>query len=326
MKLNSIQSLRWLAATLVIVCHAYDPARIGAFGVDIFFVISGFIITRAMPHKSAGRFLRDRLLRIYPIYWICALPTALVAAFIGALTIPRTLTSITLWPVFDGFLQPYLVLGWTLSFEMLFYLAATLVLVNRRLGWALAVAYPLAMLLAFRTGAPLFRFIGNPLVVEFLLGVAIANLPARRERPWWGAAAALAAVAILSITDASRLYLPLHAFELTAPDRAIAWGVPAALIVWAALQFESRTKSWRLLPYLGDASYSIYLAHGTALFLYYILPWPLEVVGAVALGAAVYRYIEAPLSRALRGRPGRRDEKLSAVAVPGDPPAPVPRA
>ena len=310
MKLQSLQVLRFFAATLVVICHATDNAfALGAIGVDVFFVVSGFIITRVATTKTPAEFIRDRLFRIYPIYWICAIPSALLAIHFGATSASRTLTSITLWPVFGGaFLQPYLVLGWTLSFEMLFYACTALVLLERRALWLIALGYPLSMFGAFLTGAPILRFVGNPLILEFLMGVAIARMGRTDSHPMVGAAAIIAAALVVIVAfDADRLYLPLHAFELTAPERPLAWGIPAAMLVWGALQLDSYTRAWRVLPRLGDASYSIYLSHGLALILFAFLPWQLQVVAAVAFGALVYRSVEAPLLRRLHqvGRPAR---------------------
>lgn len=296
-RLQSVQALRFFAATLVIIAHAYAPAKVGAVGVDIFFVISGFIISRVARNKTPREFIVARLTRIYPIYWICAVPTALLAWRIGALTIPRTLTSITLWPVFGSdLLQPYLVAGWTLSFEMLFYACTALVLVNRRALWFFAIAYPAAMLGAFLTGAPVLRFLGNPLIVEFLMGVAIGR-SATRQSGRAGIAAILFAVMLIAMSNATPLSHPHNIFELRTPERILEWGAPAAMLVWGFLQFN---RDWPLLPYLGDASYSIYLAHGTAGILFAFLPWPLKVVAAVAFGVGVFHYVERPLLRLVR--------------------------
>ena len=297
-RVQSIQVLRFVAAALVIICHAWQPARIGAVGVDIFFVISGFIISRVMVGKTPLEFIRSRLTRIYPIYWICAVPTAIIATYTGIATTSRTLTSITLWPVFGPeYLQPYLVAGWTLSFEMLFYSSAAIVLIDRRALWAFAIAYPAATLGAVVTGAPALRFIGNPMVLEFLMGVAIGRSPTERV-PRAGMAAIACAILLLAVSDASRLYLPRYVFELSATDRVWAWGVPAAMLVWGMLQLEGI--DWRFFPYLGDASYSIYLAHGTAGFLFAIFPWPLRVVAALLFGVGVFHYVEKPLLKYIR--------------------------
>ena len=298
-KINSVQALRFFAATLVIVCHAFDPAKFGAVGVDIFFVISGFIIGRAMVGKSASAFFKARLIRIYPIYWICAIPTAILASQIGATNLSRTLTSITLWPVFGkDFLQPYLVIGWTLSFEMLFYACVALTLLKRRLAVVFLLGWPLALAAAFLTDVALLRFIGSPLILEFLSGVLISRLETSRPRPVAGVTLIGLGILIIALSDTQKLYLPLNTFELVAPERALIWGAVATLIFLGFLQLEKI--NWGILPYLGDASYSIYLAHGSALLLAAALPWQLQVIFAVVFGVGVYRYIEQPVLDFLR--------------------------
>ena len=73
MKLRSLQVLRAVAAVAVVSVHAQLGER-GTAGVDLFFVISGFIIGRVMIGRSAWEFARDRIWRIYPIYWVALLP------------------------------------------------------------------------------------------------------------------------------------------------------------------------------------------------------------------------------------------------------------
>ena len=178
-RLQSIQILRLIAACLVIIVHASGTWSPGFVGVDIFFVISGFIITRMMPGRTAGQFLRSRVTRIYPFYWLMLLPKTIEKIAGGEWDLSRALTSITLWPAFGAIQFPYLILGWTLCFEMLFYVGATLILLDRRALFLLPALYLLAMIGAFATGHPALRFLGNPLVIEFALGVMVALIPFR---------------------------------------------------------------------------------------------------------------------------------------------------
>jgi peptidoglycan/LPS O-acetylase OafA/YrhL len=151
-------------------------ARLGAAGVDLFFVISGFIMaTIAKP--SAGRFLFDRFWRIFPL-WLVAVTPWLIALRPGPSIIAA---SLTLWPVYHQFTMPALDVGWTLSFELLFYVAMAL-------GMRTRAAVPLtlfgvALAAGALTHAPIFDYVGNPMIFEFLFGVGIAKLP-RREH--WG--------------------------------------------------------------------------------------------------------------------------------------------
>ena len=105
-RLVSIQCLRFAAAGLVVLVHTASGYFVyGSIGVDIFFVISGFIITNVMRQRAPGPFLLDRLTRIYPLYWLFLIPLVVVG-WDGDLL--RLLGSVTLWPVFGAFRRSYL--------------------------------------------------------------------------------------------------------------------------------------------------------------------------------------------------------------------------
>ena len=74
MRLRSIQVLRGIAAMAVVAHHAFDGPRLGAAGVDLFFVISGFIMATCTGARSPGQFLADRAWRIYPLWLIAVAP------------------------------------------------------------------------------------------------------------------------------------------------------------------------------------------------------------------------------------------------------------
>lgn len=301
-KLQSVQILRFIAASMVVMLHAtvhrdHSWFAVGSGGVDIFFVISGFIIARMLPFKSARQFVRDRLTRIYPIYWLLTLPAAMLAA---STSLPETLTSVTLWPAFGELHFPYLVAGWTLCFEMLFYAGATVFLLNRRAGLGLLALYPLAVAGALMLDWPVLRFFGNPIVAEFIFGLLIARTNTR-DRPL-GALSLVVGIALLVIT-ASGFGMPAYVFDVWQPVRSIIWGVPAAMVVWGALQFEDALKGHvvRALSYGGDASYSIYLTHGLTIWtLRALFPWPVAVFYAMGIGLLCYQFIERPLLRLSR--------------------------
>src|SRR5689334_15104148 len=180
-KLRSIQVLRAVAACAVVALHAYPEAHAppgnagyGAAGVDLFFVISGFIMAHVAQERSPGQFLRDRLWRIYPLWWIAVLPWLFM--------VPRgptfIVSSLSLWPIYaGGYYVPVLKVGWTLSFELMFYAGMTVAIATRA-AIPLAV-YGLCLLGALTTANPLLHFIGNPMALEFLMGVVIARLPRR---------------------------------------------------------------------------------------------------------------------------------------------------
>lgn len=305
-KLRSIQVLRAVAACAVVVLHAYPEAHApignagyGAAGVDLFFVISGFIMASVAQGQTAGQFLRDRLWRIYPLWWVAVLPWLFM--------VPRgptfILSSLSLWPIYaGGYYVPVLKVGWTLSFELLFYLGMTLAIATR--AAAPLALYALFLLGALTTANPLLHFIGNPLALEFLMGVLVARLPRHR------------ALGLL-------IPLGLSLFALTSPgigdveaslgpqwalSRVLQWGVPAALVVWGVLSLERLFKHRRFdLPVaIGDASYSIYLFHPLAA-LGLAFTWPIRLGIALATGWAMHILVERKLLAARKGWPDLRD-------------------
>lgn len=277
--------------------------------MDLFFVISGFIMA-TIPKPSAGRFLFDRFWRIFPLWWIAVLPFLLMASNLGWRTL---LSSVTLWPIYAHFTPQALTVGWTLSFELLFYAAVALASRSRP-AIPLAI-FGAALVAGITTGWPLFRFIGNPIIIEFLMGVAIARLP-RDERLGMLLVPGIAAlcVAPLAMYGADVAVEPNVSWL-----RVLFWGVPAALIFCAAINLE-RIFANRLfdVPVLiGNASYSIYLFHLLVLRILPSEPW-LAFVSAIVFGIAIYRFVERPIIK-LKPKlkpPARTDTGAAPEATP----------
>jgi peptidoglycan/LPS O-acetylase OafA/YrhL len=282
-KVVSIQYLRGCAASLVVFHHALDqfpsfhallPINVGASGVDIFFVISGFVMTYTNRGKEtgAGEFLRRRIVRIVPLYWIITTITAVLlilapAAFRHSkFTWDHFLMSLLFVPHenpgLPGSLSPMMKLGWTLNFEMLFYALFALFIGLSDIRRTIVISMSLVLLILVATvispGPAPLRFWGNAVVLEFVLGCTVALLYnanfARTIRPsLWLVLAAGAAISLV--------YFSLADSTL---NRLLAAGVPATVLVAACLGLEAQSaKPWnsKFLLLLGDASYSIYLAH-----------------------------------------------------------------
>jgi glycosyltransferase involved in cell wall biosynthesis/peptidoglycan/LPS O-acetylase OafA/YrhL len=236
--------------------------RGAAAGVDVFFVISGFVMMLSasrlpgVPH--AGRvFLWARLRRIVPLYWLCSLFKIAALVWSGGaarLDLVYCLGSLLFLPVHDttGLFKPVLPVGWTLSFEMLFYGVFAAVLASGR-SPALYVPPVLLILTLLPLGA-----LCNPILLEFTYGIALAVL---WQRGWL--AAAKAGPPLLMAGGAGIVLLP----ALLPGLRFLAWGVPAACMVAGMLCLERvwRAILPRFLVSLGDASYAIYLTHGFVL-------------------------------------------------------------
>ena len=341
---RNVQGLRFVAAFWVAIYHlnllfglgVEQPwvqalVRSGYAGVDIFFVISGYImaLTTAGARSgisNAGHFLSQRLARIYCGWWPFFL-LYLVLAIAGGGPDPqvRVLQSLFLWPT----LLPHhlLPIAWTLSFELFFYTCTAAVLLwSRRRAWLVMLAWAAVVLVLNAIWIAQGRyhpdrvaditiglwFFFYPLTLEFIAGFLLHELMARQPSlRWvpWLATAALFAIAIA-------LYQQLGVFHPSglaglyhAPERALLWGGFSVCLVAAAVRLEGAGKrplAWARR--LGDASYSIYLGHILLIQLFLrahaslgLSTWPKPLLALLVLAAIVvllqlyYLAIERPL-------------------------------
>lgn len=273
-----IQVLRFLAAAAVVAFHARGVApnyitipdadflyalHHGGHGVDLFFVISGFIIFYATyrTNPTPGKFLQRRLERIVPLYFFVTFAVvALAFAFpiwFGAtdwFTPRHILKSLGFISFTDGEM-PVVYVGWSLEYEMYFYLCVALLMVLKQDAWRAIVVVFSALTIAGRIPGVdqtlgHFRFLTDPLIMEFVFGVLVGSAFLKRRVGVVELGAAACAVATLLMVDPA--------------NRAIVFGLPSAAFVGAGAYFSLlRTKPSfveKALERLGDASYSIYLA------------------------------------------------------------------
>lgn len=319
----SVQYLRAIAALSVVVFHTLESSTlkfsIGAAGVDVFFVISGFIMASLMLGAEAApaKFLWRRVVRIVPLYWIATLG-ALAIAWIKPnfflhfdSSLENVLFSLAFVPHVSATngVTPVLWQGWTLEYEMFFYALCTIALAlpmrNHRLKLLGGVLAALVFLgLAAPSDNPIMAVYTNPLLLEFAAGAALGAAWCGRKLPGprVGAALLLAGVGCYALQQAGFLAL--------SGARAFDWGVPAAMIVAGALGLElhGRVPHSHIGRLLGDASYSIYLTHGFFVggFLWYFSDAPLWVrvpvciAGSIAVALVSYRWVERPITNALK--------------------------
>lgn len=341
-ELVSIQYLRGAAAMGVVVWHAQGQMQIPETkilqaGIEIFFVISGYIMWLILTARPVTPmvFLRKRVARIIPLYW--ALTTFMAAMLLLA---PQFLQSSRFdlghviasylflpWPNPSGVgLYPLLIPGWTLNYETPFYLLLTLSLflpAKARAPFAIAVLTTLgACSLLPLTG--IARFYASPYMIEFVFGILLAiwlpKLPAeaRRWGPWlFAAGAALLVAGGLAIDE-------------QASWRLVIFGLPAAMIVAGLSMWESYRPLPRVpgLKAVGDASYPLYMIHALVLSvmaqawrafgLTDLSPW-LYVVLALAVTSVIGYVAHLTLERWLLETFGVRERragrpKLAAVA------------
>lgn len=266
-ELESIQALRAIAATSVILVHIPFIGK-GAFGVDIFFVISGFIICYISSLNSES-FLLKRVFRIVPLYWLGTFGVFLLALVVPALlnattaNLPNLAKSLFLVPYRreDGAVFPVLFLGWTLEYEMLFYLVFGLALAFFK-RWASLAASLLLIVVAvagrlFQPSSTIPRFYSNPIILEFVLGMAVFAIWKRYRSSF----TRLPVAAALAVSVCCYTYLYLVESYVGRNSRLFLQGLPSVVIVLCLLALESRIRFPKWLLVVGDASYSLYLFH-----------------------------------------------------------------
>lgn len=346
----SIQYLRAIAATMVVVYHvtlrilptgATQPYYLDVWGagVDVFFVVSGYIMwmtTIARPVTTL-RFFQARLLRIVPLYWatlaVFWLVLALFDGWAKAPAFQDVLRSATFVPYRQdgtGFIAPYLIAGWTLTYEMIFYMVFAVALfletkVARFTFVATVFVAMMTMRLRWDATDPIIFRVTSPLFIEFLAGMVIAEVATSGALARFVTRVGFGRLAVGAAAVGSVLLSAFHDLP-----RIIGLGIPATLTVLLAVSREdaiaARPISW--LKRLGDASYSLYLVHEIFLRLFEplakneALPLSLRFViclaGSIAFGLLTYTYVEKPLTAAVKSWQRRR-RKVVATTGPDVP-------
>ncbi|WP_271165518.1 acyltransferase family protein [Brevundimonas intermedia] len=328
---EGIQCLRLVAALMVVFVHSsfYASERLvpgfpvwarGTSGVDIFFVISGFVMFYTYPKirdksLAALEFFSRRIIRIVPAYWavtsikiivMLIIPGAALHAELGNWDfIAKSYFFIPSYNM-DGRIEPMLGVGWTLLFEMFFYLVFSIALLFRfnPLWFCSVVLVPLAVLSIYRQpGWPAASLYLSPLLLEFLIGMLIAKVADKVSIwPWLAIGGVVSGLFVLTIVPAAEGLLG-HFFVNALPA-----GVLVLSVVALERHIQGRVPSAVLL--LGAASYSLYLIHPIVapavpqvlakLGIY--LPWVSifgSVLAALIAAAMMYLVFEKPLTSKL---------------------------
>jgi len=310
MKIVAVQALRAFAAIGVVLHHAIPSLNALRSGVDLFFVISGFIMVHTCWAEfgetgATAMFLRRRIIRIVPLYWIATALALVIAIIDGTGVGPSWVTESLLFYPFSA-RMPVLDVGWTLNYEMFFYaLFGIALLLPARRTALLAVSAVLIAIsafgLAFSVGLPNIAF---PISIEFAFGMAVGYAYCRGVMLDKGYATALIVLgaAIIALTGIVNLDPNKDA------TRVVVWGIPAlAIFAGATLpRWHWEGLSSKLMIFLGDSSYSIYLSHALLLSVLRLLDYriwlPMLVALCVIAGITVHLYIEGPLENFLRQR------------------------
>ena len=332
--------LRGIAVLMVLIYHigVYEVksggdyilgphAKTGAAGVDLFFVISGFVMITISSRigrgdDRPGEFLLRRIFRIYPLYWFYTAIAFTVfrlspnlANREGGISTTSPLKSLLLFPDTGA---PLVGQGWTLIHEMYFYIGFGLILFGRkedRGKWLAAWAAVIVVVCYFwqpswNALSPSFRvcaeLIFNPLTLEFLGGCMLAFVTASGFKRM-GKTSFIFGLAMLATSG----FVPSSSC-----GREFIYGIPAMMIAYGAVAMEKSfgDSGPNFLKEIGDASYSIYLSHISCLSACLLVWKPLKIAGpidnvififlatVVCLGGGIfsYRFIEVPMQRMIR--------------------------
>jgi exopolysaccharide production protein ExoZ len=342
-KLLNVQALRAYGALAVAFYHtgfslAIGLRRpIGSFGVSIFFVISGFIMAMICD-SNPRQFLSRRIARIVPLYWLLTALVFLIGTvrpgLLGGTTVDgiSLLKSLFFVPYLThGTYFPILFLGWSLNYEMYFYLLiAGALVVNKRYAPLIASAAMITVLLALRAlnvgGAA--AFYAHPIILEFVLGIlcyyGFRGLSVERIRDNRGL--------IICTSTIAGLAMVATAVNLIGPINAVIVGCTSTILVLGAVLLDKAGASvrWPILILLGDASYVIYLIHpyceeGLNKIVARVLPtfstktWmgmPMALAVTVAASFFIYKYVDNPLHLFFRNILCKRGELPRGVDVP----------
>jgi exopolysaccharide production protein ExoZ len=338
----NVQVLRFAAAFLVLLGHAeYEmisrqsgiapSGPLGVIdwglGVDVFFVISGYIMYYIMRDSfgKAGvalEFLRRRLIRVVPLYWVFTTLMLLAITFAGdrinnnGIQIAHVIASYVFvpFPRADGQIFPILSVGWTLNYEMLFYMAFSVTLLfSRRIALLSLVGF-FCLLMIAAAAAPegwwLVKFWGNAIIGEFLLGIALAAIFVSGFRIGMVTSYGLILLGLVL----ALIFFQTGSFDIV--TRLITGGIPAVLIASGFILRRSdiAPKAWmRPLTVGGDASYALYLSHPFSINMTAMvwgrvfggISWGFfcaAVIVSIIFSVAVHQFVEKPVLRFLRSR------------------------
>lgn len=325
----SIQYMRAIAVLLVMFYHAtwkgevysgtsWDWFNFGIAGVDLFFIISGYIMCYTASRKPTGiyKFMKARFTRIIPLYWTLTLVTLVIYLIVpdkinstGGDT--SILHSFTLLPTDAKYLIQN---GWTLSYEFFFYIIFSVGLIFSGTKRHLIPAVILTILaIAGQLLKPdnvYLGFMTNPILIEFVMGIAVFRLMKRYEFP--------KQIGVALCLSSIFLFAGVSYWGETG-DRVIDYGIPCLLLFIGLINLEHELQQnkhnplSRVMGKVGDSSYSAYLIHPFVLVIASVIFSKLGitnfgnlfiislVLGSVLTGWICYVALEKPLNKFFRG-------------------------
>lgn len=325
--LQSIQILRALAALLVVFAHfEYIKPAVGGFGVDIFFVISGFIMAFVV-NKSGEGFLYHRIIRIVPLYYVMTLLTTGLyltkpSWFRNVVMTPTALVKSLLFiPYHIKDSGPILTLGWTLNYEMFFYVSIALfvsIFGNKKGMIVCLIGLTLFVLISAFVSweSYVVRYWGSPMIIEFVSGGILyyiwKYLLRSASQPFRNI------LAVVGLSALAFLFFAEYVYGLSS-QRFLLIGGPSFLVVCGFLSLENRinpqSRIHSTMITLGNSSYAMYLVHPFVIYgflrlvyvrlglqgaVFDLLGLILSIVLVCLLSIALHKWLEKPMVGLLR--------------------------
>ena len=358
--LPNMQVLRFIAALMVLISHLDREVRntgIGGSvapvmdviglpwncGVDLFFCISGFLMLYLTWDHFGEReysleFLKRRVIRVAPLYWLFTLLFAGLALAIpsvvlhGDISTVKILASLFFIPIprSDGLIYPVLIAGWTLNYEALFYLlfGASLFLPRRLaiIGLLFTFGTAGAWHMLAPPSSPILFFWTNPIILEFILGMGAAYCYLRGVRLSLAVRMTLGVLGLTLLILLNKHGLADTEAGLSPLPRSLWAGLPAVMVLVAMMfgpQLRETSTLVRWLVLGGNASYALYLSHMFATRAVSVLwrvlhlnsGWGFMISGlivAITLSILVFKFVETPILAVLRRRFEPRRALVSA--------------
>jgi len=333
----SIQYMRAIAAIMVVLHHIawkgkqYSTApiswyHIGEAGVDLFFIISGYVMCMTTERKNnVVEFLVARIKRIIPLYWFLSIISLIIYLLYpdkvnssGGKT--NIFASFFLFPVEDKYLIQN---GWTLSYEFYFYAIFSICFLiknNARYLVPAMIIFSLVMIgMLAKSGLFVFNFITNSLLIDFLFGIIIFHFLRKKNN------VVKVEYGVLFVVISLVLFVLINFHELGL-NRVVKYGIPCVCLFVGMIILESffkdNDKSYlsKILSLIGESSYSLYLFHpfslvSLSLLLKYVdlakYGWffvLMLLVGSILSGVICFRFIEKPLSNIMKGICSRKSK------------------
>ena len=342
--INSIQFLRGFAALAVVVHHTggyvkryFEPTllfedkfSIGFAGVDLFFVISGFIIHFTSKNylnnpSKLKEYLKKRFIRVYPIYWIIT-TILFISSWLIVEILDKNIFSIGYPNTLIAYIQTYLLLPlhfainpvtWTLSYELFFYLCFAILIISKRLWIIPALILAVSFYNIFinipeivEVKLNYFNFIFSGYNFEFMFGFLIYPLYEKIK---------LSNIISVILLIISISIIALFGYDIGDYDsykRVLTFGLPSGLILLSLLNLENNNAISfpKITLTLGDASYALYLIHFPMMLLMNKIPQILGynfsaiqevwysyfiIISMVISSMYVHKWIEMPVAKKL---------------------------